>query len=186
MNEQNNKLEKIKKSSNVALIVTRIGKIFMIAMAVIVCLCGIGCIAADVLGGERLYEEIGRAAPEEFMMTVNMQLFGFDIKVSDVISTIDIGWLGELGAYLIGLCVLLVFFAVMLHLVAKTFREIRDSDSPFRPVILKNLSLPFILITLLALMESLFFGAVVGIAFWCVYCILDYGCELQRQSDETL
>ena len=80
----------------------------------------------------------------------------------------------------------LILFVVTLHFVAKTFKEIRESDSPFRPAILKNLSLPFILITLMSASSGLFFGAVVGIVLWCVYCILDYGCELQKQSDETL
>ena len=80
----------------------------------------------------------------------------------------------------------LILFVVTLHFVEKTFKEIQESDSPFRPAILRNLGLPFILITLMSASSGLFFGAVVGIALWCVYCILDYGCELQKQSDETL
>ena len=186
-NGQNNKLEKIRKSSHVALLITRIGKIFTIAMAFVAFLCGIACIAADALGGEKLYVQIQEKAPDtEFMMGIDMQLFGFSVKASDMLNTGDAEWLDVVGIYLIVFCVVISLIAVLLHFVEKTFREIRDSDSPFRPVILKNLSLPFILITLFAAMNSLYFGAVVGIAFWCVYCILDYGCELQRLSDETL
>lgn len=100
MSEQSNKVEKIKKSSNVAMFLARIGKIFMIAMAGISVVCGIGLLLLDVTA---------------------------DAQTRQKLDAVE-----------------------------------------------------------LAAGNSLFFGALAGIAFWCVYCILDYGCELQRQSDETL
>ena len=41
MNEQNNKMEKIKRSSNIAKRIVTIGKIFMIAVAVVTLVSGI-------------------------------------------------------------------------------------------------------------------------------------------------
>lgn len=187
MNGQNNKMDKIKKSSNVAMLIARIGKIFMIMMTVITFMCGVGMIVLYHFGGGQVRQAI-EATEATADLEMNIGVFGFNVGVwfTDILNTSSMGWGNIIGAYFIVMCIPLIIFAVTLHFVAKTFKEIRDSDSPFRPTILKNLSLPFILITLMSASGSLFFGAVVGIALWCVYCILDYGCELQKQSDETL
>lgn len=187
MSEQSNKVEKIKKSSNVAMFLARIGKIFMIAMAGISVVCGIGLILLDVTADAQTRQKLDAVELAADMET-GIEILGFRVSTRSVelITDGQATWVSVLGISLAVLSVALVFMAVALHFVAKTFQEICDSDSPFRPVILKNLRLPFILITLMAAGNSLFFGALAGIAFWCVYCILDYGCELQRQSDETL
>ena len=183
MNEQNNKMEKIKRSSNIAMRIVTISKIFMIAVAVITFVSGI---VLFVLSMDSNESDKFRQIAEMEQLTIDIRIFGFDIATDLADDAADLNGLAVLGAFMFFLCVLFILFAVTLHFVAKTFKEIRDSDSPFRPAVLKNLRLPLILITLMASQNSLIFGAVVGIALWCVYCIVDYGCELQRLSDETL
>ena len=91
-----------------------------------------------------------------------------------------------LGVYVIVAGIMLICFAVVMHFVGKVFRNIKESYSPFRPEIIRNLKVAFVLITVLVLQSSLLIGAVVGFSLWCVFQIFEYGCELQRQSDETL
>ena len=79
--------------------------------------------------------------------------------------------------------------AVMLAIVIilrKTFLEIEKSDTPFRAEILKRIRIAGILITVFALCYSVSIGALTGLTAWCVYCIFDYGIELQKNDDETL
>lgn len=183
MNEQNNKMKKIKQSSNIAMRIVTIGKIFMIMIAVVTFMSGIILLAVST---DSEANEQFRQIAETGQLTIGMSIFGFDIDTDLVEGALGWNGLVVLGGFMFLLCVLFILFAITLHFVAKTFQEIRDSDSPFRPAVLKNLRLPFILITLVAAQNSLLFGAVVGIALWCVYCIVDYGCELQKLSDETL
>lgn len=44
----------------------------------------------------------------------------------------------------------------------------------------------FIMITLFSLESNLLIGITVGFSLWSVVNIFEYGCELQKQSDETL
>lgn len=81
---------------------------------------------------------------------------------------------------------MLICFVVVVHFVGKVFKEMKESYSPFQPSIIKSLKVVFVLVTLLALSSSLATGLIVGLALWCVIHIFEYGCELQRQSDETL
>ena len=183
MNEQNNKLEKIKRSSNIAMRIATIGKIFMILAAVVTFA---GGIVLSVLSMDSHKSGQLRQIVETGQLNIDIRVFGFDIATDMVEGAPILEGLTLAIIFMFIMCVLFILFAVTLHFVAKVFQEIRDSDSPFRPAVLKNLRLPFILIVLMSSQNSLIFGAVVGIALWCVYCIVDYGCELQRQSDETL
>ncbi len=183
MNEQNNKMEKIKRSSNIAMSIATVGKIFMIMAAAVTFM---GGIVLAVLSMDSDKSDELRQMLESGKLTVDIRVFGFDITTDMVEGAPILDGLILAVVFMFVMCVLFILFAVTLHFTAKVFKEIRDSDSPFRPAVLKDLRLPFILIVLLSSQDSLIFGAVVGIALWCVYCIVDYGCELQRQSDETL
>lgn len=91
-----------------------------------------------------------------------------------------------IGLFLTETGVLLVFMVVVLHFVGKVFKEFQENYSPFQPKIIKNLRITFILLTLYTLSSSGGIGLIVGLASWCVLNIFEYGCELQKQSDETL
>ena len=71
-------------------------------------------------------------------------------------------------------------------ILRKTFIEIRESDSPYREEILQRIKALGILVTLIVLSYSIGNGVVIGLTFWCIYNIYDYGIVLQRNDDETL
>ena len=91
-----------------------------------------------------------------------------------------------LGTYILTIGIVPICMAVVLHFVSKVFKDFCKSYSPFQPGIIKNLKITFVLLTVFVLKSSLLIGAIVGLAAWCVINIFEYGCELQKQSDETL
>ena len=82
-----------------------------------------------------------------------------------------------------------VMAAAMLAIVIilrKTFLEIEKSNTPFRPEVLKRIRITGVLMTIVALCYSVGVGAMTGLISWCIYCVFDYGIELQKNDDETL
>ena len=181
MSEENKKLESIKKSSNVAMILARIAKIICIVGAVACIVTGIGLIVFH----DSVNEELSRAEAQgefnldQLISELNMGSFNMTYNDSDRISE-------TMGAFLLVEGVILIIFTVLLHFVSRVFKEIKESDSPFRKSILKDMRVVFILITLLVLQNSVLTGVMVGFALWCIYNVFGYGCELQQLSDETL
>ncbi|MCH5276156.1 MAG: hypothetical protein J1E65_09965 [Lachnospiraceae bacterium] len=181
MNEQNKKLERIKKSSNVAMILARIAKIVCIVGAAICIVWGVGLIAFH----DKVNAELQRAEAEgsvdlnELIMELNVGGFTMSYSDSDRFSE-------TLGVYMLLACVVMTIFAVLLHFTGRVFKKIKKSDSPFQKSILKDMIVVFALITLLALQSSILIGVMVGFSLWCIYSVFDYGCELQQLSDETL
>lgn len=179
MSEENLKIEKIRKSSKIALIVTRITNIVAIAGAV-----------ACIVGGSAIYW---------FRDIINTGLMSGitseAIQEKDVrsleryvgIAVVESGRAAQALAWeVITGSIILICVAVVLHFVAKMFKDIQESYSPFRPEIIKNLKIVLVLITVMEVKFSPLIGLLIGLASWCVVCIFEYGCELQKQSDETL
>lgn len=179
MNGENVKIEKIKKSSKVALVISNICKILVIACSA-ACLLG-GC----VIFGFREKLNILFASGLETIVIPEKDLNHLEKVIGTAL--IESGHIADaLGIYVFEMCVILVCLAVVFHFVGKTFKVITENDSPFCPEIIKNLKISFILITVLELTSSLLIGLLIGVAAWCVISIFEYGCELQKQSDETL
>lgn len=182
MSEQNKKLENIKKSSNVAMILARIAKICCIVGAVACIVSGIGLIAFH----DTINEQLLRAEAEG-KLDLNELTTEFDVGGVFEISYDDLNRFGQtLGVYLLLESINIILFAVLLHFVSRVFKQIKESDTPFRKSILKDMIVVFVLITLLVLQSSIVTGVMVGFALWCVYSVFEYGCELQQMSDETL
>lgn len=181
MSEQNKKLESIKKSSNVAMILAKIAKIICIVGAAVCIVSGIGLIAFhDTVNGEL------QRAVAEGKLDLNELILEFNVG-GLTMSYEDSGRISEtMGMFLLLTSIFLIIFAVLLHFVSRVFKEIKESDSPFRKSILKDMIVVFVLITLLVLQNSILTGVMVGFSLWCIYSVFDYGCELQQQSDETL
>lgn len=181
MSEQNKKLESIKKSSNVAMILARIAKIFCIVGSVICIVAGIYLIAFHDSVNEELHraEVEGKFDPDDLLLEFNQSGFYISYNNSDRISE-------TVGITLIVEGIILIIFTVLLHFVSRVFKEINESDSPFRKSVLKDMRVVFVLITLLVLESGVLTGVMVGFALWCVYSVFGYGCELQQLSDETL
>lgn len=182
MSESNVKIQKIQKTSKTALILVRVAKVFCIVMSVVTVGCGCGFIGARNYLDQEFAKaiETGELSAEDVYISAGGFLDGaLNLeKVDSVAST--------LGGYLIALGAILICFAIVLHFMGKVFKDIMGSYSPFRPEIIKRLKVVFVLITVLTLRSSLLIGVIIGFSLWCVFQIFEYGCELQRQSDETL
>lgn len=180
MNENNTKISNIQKSSKAAYIIAKITKVFVIAMAVVSFLAGALLIGLRGRLNEEFYREVenGSILPDNFFTGIDSEL---------AVNLMKDGYFAETaGAYAMAGSAIMICLAIIMHFIGKVFMEIKDSYSPFRPEIVKNLKITFVLITILALRSSLLIGAVIGFSLWCVIHIFEYGCELQKQSDETL
>ena len=174
----NTGIDKIQKSSNAALIVARICKIFCIVIATIVFVVGILCFGSL---NEELNKalQVGESMPD---ITDTGMFFGFGNQLAQQWDNYAV----TLGIYLITVGVIMVILAVLMHFITKIFKDIKEGYSPFQLSIVKNMKIAFVIITLLSLNNSLLIGALIGFSLWCVIYIFEYGCELQKQSDETL
>ena len=92
-----------------------------------------------------------------------------------------------LGVGFISLGVTIAIIAGIFIIIMKVFKLIQNSDTPFGVDIMKRLKSVFIIITVYTFFSTgLGSAALAGVVFWSVYCILDYGYVLQKESDETL
>ena len=177
----NTDMDKIRKSSNAALIIANICKIFCIAMGTLAFITGVMLVGFN----ERFNEELSKAlqAGESMPELDDMgMLLGFGNKLISQSDNYGI----TLGVHLITVGVILAILAVLMHYISKVFKGIKDGYSPFQLSIVKNMKVAFVIITLLSLNNSLLIGALIGFSLWCAIYIFEYGCELQKQSDETL
>lgn len=179
MNGENLKIGKIKRSSKIALTVTNITKVFAIMAAAVCVLGGIVMFKYRDQINEALASEIADETIRERDMRTLEQFVG--------ITVVESGRGAQaLMAETFTAGIVMICMAVVLHFVGKIFRDIQESYTPFRPEIIKNLKIALVLITVVELKSSLLIGLLIGLAAWCVICIFEYGCELQKQSDETL
>ena len=177
----NTDMEKIQKSSSAALIIARICKIFCIAMATLAFVIGILFVSSL---NDYVNEAIGTLGEDvSVFVSDNMGMFlGIGnrlVQQSDNNAII-------LGVYMIIIGVYMTILAVLMHYIGEVFKDIKEGYSPFRLSIVKNMKIVFVIITLCSLNNSLLFGALIGFSLWCVVYVFQYGCELQRESDETL
>lgn len=182
MNGNSVKIEEIKKSSRVALNVTNIVKTISAVCGGMIIVAG--CIMIGLRGvinhGFIIAMENGFFTPED----LESMLIDYNGIVEHLIEDGNIA--ETIGLYLITTGVTLIFVTIVLHFVSRVFRGFMESYSPFQAGILKNLKIAFVLITLAALTSGIGIGLVIGFAAWCVLNIFEYGCELQKLSDETL
>lgn len=176
----NLKIEKIQKSSKAAFTQTNIVKIFLIVMTVILLVLGFIMLGVKDVFNWLFMEgvESGAFTVEEFEWAFEGQMLQHLVEDGQIALA--------LGLYMIEMGIMLICLVVVLHFVGRIFKTFRESYSPFQPEIIKNLRITFILLTLYTLTSSMGIGLIVGLASWCVLNIFEYGCELQKQSDETL
>ena len=179
MNEERAIIEKIQKTSKIGCIVTNVVKIFCIVMSVVTIL--MGCILVGE--SKRINVVLGEAIGEDQHFIDGMDLLE-ETLYQTLMEKGDFATV--LGVELLVMGAILICTAIVVHFVRKVFREMGESYSPFQLSIVKNLKVAFVLVTLLTLSSSLAIALIVGLSLWCVIHIFEYGCELQRQSDETL
>lgn len=178
----NTDMDKIRKSSNVALIIARVSKILCIAMATLSFVLGILFVG---FLNSYLNQEFAKAAQAGVPMP-ELDNMGMLLGVGNRLISQSDNYGMALGGYLIIAGVYLAVLAFLMHFIGKVFKDIKEGYSPFQQSIITNLKIVFVSITLLSLNNSLLFGALIGFSLWCAFCIFEYGCELQKQSDETL
>ncbi len=83
--------------------------------------------------------------------------------------------------------VCLIVMAVMLKLINSVFALIIKEENPFTDKVIQKVMVVMIAFSVIMLMAvGLGFGVLSGVVTWVVYTILDYGKQLQIQADETL
>ena len=176
---ENEKIRQIKKAAGITAKVLNVLKIIAIVVIVLSIVSGIAAMIIKT---------------DETTNTVRIGRLIFLSNVSDENSPVR-KWLNitdpnvaaGLDAF-IAAAIAAIMLAVVI-ILRKTFLEIEKSDTPFREEVLKKVRTVAV-----ARMrkwsssttERLGAGALAGLTAWCVYCIFDYGVELQKNEDETL
>lgn len=196
MNEENVKLEKIKKSC-------RFGK----KIATILCIVAIvGCVCAMV-GGVALLANSERFEPEfvKYVEEGKIDTSNGIGKVSGIsIQGINVDdWKSDIpalqkalterpyttvyGIYCIIVSLSVAVCSLMVKLLSSVFELIEKEDTPFTDAVIKRVTIVMIVISgFLLLTAGAAFGILGGLVTWVVRTVMDYGKTLQIQSDETL
>ena len=183
MSESNTKIEKIKKSSKAAYVVTNISKVFLIVCSILTILAGMLVIGLGGILNASLGRAIEDGAMQESGLASLESIFERDLgrRLME-----EGNYALAIGIYVIIFGITMLLLALVLHFVSRIFKDFMESYSPFRPGILKNMKITLALIVFYTAQSGLGMALVVAMASWCVMNIFEYGCELQRQSDETL
>jgi len=168
------KIEKIKKAAAITAKVLNVFKIFLI-VTIILCVFN-GVVSMFYKGGET-----GSFTLSNNTVKFNNATYAALVKLLNRANQNDFAWVSW---FVVAVMVALVLAVVII--LRKTFIEIRESDSPYREEILQRIKALGILVTLIVFSYSIGNGVIIGLTFWCIYCIYDYGIVLQRNDDETL
>ena len=204
MNQENIKLNRIKKSSHVAGIVTRIVFILCVVASMILIVTSIVMIADRTNMNAQIKAGIEGANDVDVTKKVgpvNVHLLrfskdSFDItKYQKIESSIpalekalsDTPYSLTLGFTLLTAGLNVVLLAIAMFQLYSVFDIIGKEDSPFTPRVLKKLLFALIVIDIvIAFTSGLGTAAIAGLVTWALYTIMDYGRLLQTRSDETL
>ena len=173
---ENTKLEKIRKAAGVTAKVLNVIKIILI---VVIVLCMVAGIGAMIIKDEVV---VGNTVRIHGLLSGDIS--EGESVVSKWFNVSEPNVLAGLGA--IEAAVIAALTLAVVVILRKTLLEIEKSDTPFREEILKRIRIAGILLVLLIVNYSPGHALIVGLTAWCVYCIFDYGIELQKNEDETL
>ncbi len=204
MNQENVKLERIKKSCKVAGIVTRIA--FMV--------CVVGCVISLISGivtvsnRKNMEQSITKALEEHDEVAVGQKIGNVNVYLAKVDPAVmkwfknmefessipawqkimdETPYAFSLGLTLIGMSFGIAILAFALFQIYSVFDIIKKEETPFSEKVLKKLLIALIIIdVIIAMTSGLGQAAIAGLITWAVYAIMDYGRVLQIQSDETL
>ena len=204
MNQENVKIGRIKRSCNVASIVTKILFMVCVVASVILVITGIVMIA----NRKKMNAQMQSAIENRTEVDVQRKVGGLNIHLFKIApGSIDISKYGEIDSSIpalkeimnetpyslsLGFTLLSVGFNVVLLTIAlfqlySVFDLIKKEESPFTTKVLKKLLIALIVIDVILLLSvGIGAGAIGGLITWALYSIMDYGRVLQIQSDETL
>ncbi len=187
MNKQEMKLAKVRKSCHTAKTVTNVFFI-LVMVAAILCVAAGGIVFAkrETVNKAITDREMEEEIDIEMSHSVGSGLLQFDFDDSGLLEE------GQYAKVIVIYCaiaaVFCAFAAAIFRAIWKIFVIIEESESPFHPEVLKKLKRIFIVLTIGAgLVTGIGTGLVLmGLVFWCIYCIMDYGMALQEEVDEIL
>ena len=193
MDNDNAKLERIKKSCRVGAKVTRILMIIMIVATVIGIAGGITILKmgpkydemAIATGNEQAFSSHGSSFS---VLNMNMELDSMKSDIPALQEYIDNSPLAAShGITILSISLASILAIVLLAMTNATFKKMSESDTPFTPEIKKRILITMIILAVaVGLTMGLSEGALIVILAWIVTSILDYGISLQQQYDETL
>lgn len=203
MNEENIKIARIKKSTKVASIVSKI--FFIVSMVA----CVIALVSGLVLffGRDKFDPQLKEAiASGNIRKTIRIGNASFatiedgDFKVAEAaLWTSDIPALEQylrenddspaftLGLYLMLVSLMVAFVTFCFYMIHSVFALIHKEGNPFDKKVVKKITVTMIILSAILLTTfGIGLGVLGGLLTWVVYTVLDYGRLLKTQSDETL
>ena len=176
---ENTRIAAIKKSAGVAEKVLDVIKTILI-VGIVLCIIGAGAVFAGSKLGEFTVKgetiTVYNIIDSNATLPSNLQ-FLEEVPLSN---TLKMSIVCIVAAIFVALALVLVI------VVKKMFSEIKESDTPFRTSILSRIKATGIVITIFVLTQSVGIAAITALTFWCIYCVFEYGVELQNNEDETL
>lgn len=193
MREQEIKLANVKKSCSTTGKVAKVLGILMAVIAVVMLAC-----KSNINSSIKTEEVSGKVVAYVFSEN-GTELFSLE-QVEDMGKHGILGMFNVVGILMykgmaaealavtfFSTAVTIAILAGIFIIIMKVFKLIENSDSPFNGDVMKKLKTAFIIITVYTLFAvGLGAAALAGVVFWSMYCILDYGYVLQKESDETL
>lgn len=187
MNKQEMKLEKVRKSCSTAQKVITVLRNIMLA-SIVVCLVGAvlcQCFAKTINAEMPVAIAGGRVSLEETNIDIFDGMINFDVEMQELIN--EGHYALVFTAYCIAGAVALAAAVVIFNQFIKIFKAILASETPFSEEVLGKLKSAFIVtVVLVALITGLGEAVFMGLTFWCIYTLIDYGAVLQMEVDETL
>ena len=185
MNEQNKKLETLKKRCVIANKVVSVFQIIIIVGTVIAFIAGIYLFTKADEVNPQIHEGIEAGYLDIETDLQYHGLFELCVEVQDYYSADD--YAHPLGITCIVAACTCVMVAVILIFIKKIFTIIEKENNPFSENCLKQLKISFIIIAITAFLTvSVGFGIVTSLILFCIYSIFQYGAALQTEIDETL
>lgn len=183
---ENKKIALIKKASKTTSTVIKVLE-WIIGICIALCIlgaivCGIykeDISAANPVGLEQVWEN------GNFYGGMNIGILSFNTPMQKIIENNPMGTLA-IWCCIIGALSCAVAF-LFLEFLRNIFSSMYKNDTPFNPVTLKKIKIFGITsVILIFLFTSVGYGIIMALIVWCLYCVFDYGIELQKESDETL
>lgn len=185
MNEQNEKLESIKKRCSIAGKIVKVMRTITLIAAVLALISGFIILgSADSINPELVKQvESGRMTIET---TIRFQgIFKLFIPLNDYFAPDD--YAHPFGITIIVVGIVLILIAFILNSVIRIFTILKEENNPFSDKCMMQLKKSFIVIAItFFLTSSIGAGLVVTLILFCFYSIFEYGAVIQTEIDETL
>ncbi len=168
------KIGRIKKAADITAKGLRLLEIFAVIAICFIVFSGIASIAV-------------KGQPVNVIRVSNFVIGNVSDKNSTIGKILDIrtpGLAAALDCFITAALAGLVL--AILVILRKIFLDVKNSDTPYRPEILRRIKITGILVTVFGVLCAPMIGFLGMLLAWCIYCIFDYGIELQKNEDETL